>query len=93
MRITDTSDLWWKTAVVYCLDVETYLDANGDGVGDERQVVAEEPAHRIVQPQHAVLDQPHDRQRGERLGAAGDRLAEREPHSQRPLARVLGGRH
>jgi len=34
VRITDTSDLWWKTAVVYCLDVETYLDANGDGVGD-----------------------------------------------------------
>ncbi|MGY1723689.1 alpha-amylase family protein [Blastococcus sp. SYSU DS0533] len=34
MRITDTSDLWWKTAVVYCLDVETYLDWNGDGVGD-----------------------------------------------------------
>ncbi|MHA6513684.1 alpha-amylase family protein [Tessaracoccus sp. Z1128] len=34
MRITDTSDLWWKSAVVYCLDIETYLDANGDGVGD-----------------------------------------------------------
>jgi trehalose synthase len=34
MRITDTSDLWWKTAVVYCLDVETYLDDDGDGVGD-----------------------------------------------------------
>jgi len=34
VRITDTSDLWWKTAVVYCLDVETYLDDNGDGVGD-----------------------------------------------------------
>jgi trehalose synthase len=34
MRITDTSDLWWKTAVVYCLDVEKYLDWNGDGVGD-----------------------------------------------------------
>jgi trehalose synthase len=34
MRITDTSDLWWKNAVVYCLDVETYLDADGDGVGD-----------------------------------------------------------
>ncbi|MCU1414668.1 MAG: trehalose synthase [Microbacteriaceae bacterium] len=34
MRITDTSDLWWKTAVVYCLDVETYLDWNGDGTGD-----------------------------------------------------------
>lgn len=23
MKITDTSDLWWKNAVVYCLDVET----------------------------------------------------------------------
>ncbi|MGI8531571.1 MAG: alpha-amylase family protein, partial [Geodermatophilaceae bacterium] len=34
MRITDTSDLWWKNAVVYCLDVETYLDWNGDGSGD-----------------------------------------------------------
>jgi trehalose synthase len=34
MRITDTSDLWWKTAVVYCLDVQTFLDWNGDGCGD-----------------------------------------------------------
>ncbi len=34
MRVTDTSDLWWKTAVVYCLDVETYLDWGGDGRGD-----------------------------------------------------------
>ena len=34
MRITDTSDLWWKTAVIYCLDVETFLDWDGDGIGD-----------------------------------------------------------
>lgn len=34
MKITDTSDLWWKTSVVYCLDVETYLDSDGDGIGD-----------------------------------------------------------
>jgi len=34
MRITDTSDLWWKTAVIYCLDVETFLDWNDDGRGD-----------------------------------------------------------
>ncbi len=34
MRISDTADLWWKTAVVYCLDVETFLDWDGDGVGD-----------------------------------------------------------
>jgi maltose alpha-D-glucosyltransferase/alpha-amylase len=27
-------DLWYKHAVMYCLDVETYLDANGDGIGD-----------------------------------------------------------
>jgi trehalose synthase len=34
MRITDTSDLWWKTAVIYCLDVETFFDSDGDGHGD-----------------------------------------------------------
>jgi len=34
VKITDTSDLWWKTAVIYCLDVETYMDGNDDGVGD-----------------------------------------------------------
>ena len=34
MRITDTSDLWWKNAVVYCLDVETFMDWDGDGCGD-----------------------------------------------------------
>lgn len=34
MKMTDTADLWWKTAVVYCLDVETFMDWNDDGVGD-----------------------------------------------------------
>jgi maltose alpha-D-glucosyltransferase/alpha-amylase len=29
-----TSDLWWKNAVVYCLDVETFYDWTGDGRGD-----------------------------------------------------------
>ena len=33
MRI---DDLWYKDAVVYCLDVETSYDADGDGVGDFR---------------------------------------------------------
>ena len=32
--IPRTSDLWWKNAVIYCLDVETFQDSNGDGVGD-----------------------------------------------------------
>jgi glycosidase len=34
VNITATSDVWWKTAVVYCLDVETFLDWDGDGTGD-----------------------------------------------------------
>jgi maltose alpha-D-glucosyltransferase / alpha-amylase len=28
------NDLWYKNAVVYCLAVSTYMDANGDGIGD-----------------------------------------------------------
>ncbi len=39
MRLTQTSDLWWKNAVVYCLDVETYADGNGDGCGDFRGLI------------------------------------------------------
>jgi maltose alpha-D-glucosyltransferase / alpha-amylase len=27
-------DLWYKSTILYCLDVEKYQDANGDGVGD-----------------------------------------------------------
>jgi maltose alpha-D-glucosyltransferase/alpha-amylase len=34
MRRKATSDVWWKNAVIYCLDVETFLDADGDGCGD-----------------------------------------------------------
>jgi trehalose synthase len=30
----DAGDLWWKNAIVYCLDVETFADSDGDGVGD-----------------------------------------------------------
>ncbi|MDP9646975.1 maltose alpha-D-glucosyltransferase/alpha-amylase [Paraburkholderia caledonica] len=28
------NDLWYKNAIVYCLSVGTFMDANGDGVGD-----------------------------------------------------------
>ena len=34
MSSARTSDLWWKNAVVYCLDIETFLDWDGDGRGD-----------------------------------------------------------
>jgi len=27
-------DLWYKNSVIYSLDLETFMDANGDGVGD-----------------------------------------------------------
>ena len=28
------TDLWYKNAVIYCLSVRTFMDANGDGIGD-----------------------------------------------------------
>jgi maltose alpha-D-glucosyltransferase/alpha-amylase len=28
------NDLWYKNAIIYCLDVEKFMDANGDGCGD-----------------------------------------------------------
>ncbi|MBB6507310.1 maltose alpha-D-glucosyltransferase/alpha-amylase [Rhizobium soli] len=28
------NDLWYKNAVFYCLNVESFMDSNGDGVGD-----------------------------------------------------------
>ena len=27
-------DLWYKNAVIYCLDVETFQDSDGEGIGD-----------------------------------------------------------
>jgi maltose alpha-D-glucosyltransferase/alpha-amylase len=27
-------DLWYKNAIIYCVNVATYMDGNGDGVGD-----------------------------------------------------------
>jgi maltose alpha-D-glucosyltransferase/alpha-amylase len=27
-------DLWYKNAIIYCLSVGTYMDANADGIGD-----------------------------------------------------------
>ncbi len=42
MRVTDTSDLWWKTAVFYNLNVESFMDWDDDGIGD-----LEGLAHRL----------------------------------------------
>jgi trehalose synthase len=34
MNLEATSDLWWKNAVIYCVDTQAFLDTNGDGIGD-----------------------------------------------------------
>ena len=33
------NDLWYKNAIVYCLSVATYMDSDGDGVGDFKGVM------------------------------------------------------
>lgn len=33
-KFTDMKDLWYKNAIVYSLDVETFMDSDGNGVGD-----------------------------------------------------------
>jgi maltose alpha-D-glucosyltransferase/alpha-amylase len=33
------SDRWYQKAVVYCLDIDTFADANGDGIGDIRGLI------------------------------------------------------
>ena len=38
--IEQTSDLWWKNALFYCADVKTFVDADGDGVGDLKGLTA-----------------------------------------------------
>jgi len=34
MSLEATSDLWWKNAILYCVDTQSFLDSNGDGIGD-----------------------------------------------------------
>jgi maltose alpha-D-glucosyltransferase/alpha-amylase len=33
------SDRWYQKAVVYCLDIDTYVDSDGDGIGDIRGLI------------------------------------------------------
>lgn len=35
----DRGNQWYKEAVIYALDVETFLDTNGDGIGDFRGLI------------------------------------------------------
>src|SRR5690348_7091519 len=33
-------DRWYREAVIYCLDVETFQDSNGDGIGDLKGLIS-----------------------------------------------------
>jgi maltose alpha-D-glucosyltransferase / alpha-amylase len=39
VRQSMINDLWYKNAVIYCLSVGTFMDANGDGIGDFQGLV------------------------------------------------------
>jgi trehalose synthase len=39
----DAADLWWRHAVIYCVDIETFQDSDGDGVGDIPGLIARLP--------------------------------------------------
>ncbi len=34
MIVAQPGDLWFKNAIVYCIDVSAFFDSNGDGIGD-----------------------------------------------------------
>lgn len=36
----DVAERWYKQAVIYSLDVETFQDSNGDGIGDLRGLIS-----------------------------------------------------
>ena len=71
-------DYWFKNAVLYCLNVATYMDCNGDGIGDFEGLspAARLPARarRHLRLAAAVLLLAQPRQRLRRL-----RLLRREP--------------
>jgi len=39
VRLDPISDLWRKNAIVYCVDVKTFVDFDGDGCGDFQGLV------------------------------------------------------
>jgi maltose alpha-D-glucosyltransferase / alpha-amylase len=34
------AERWYKQAIIYCVDVETFQDSNGDGIGDLRGLIS-----------------------------------------------------
>ena len=59
-----TGDLWWKNAVVYCVDVATFLDSDGDGIGDLRgpdraRRLPRRPRRDVPVADAVLPDRPH----------------------------------
>ena len=81
MSIRATSDQWWKGAVVYCLDAETFLDWDGDGIGDFAGLTERIDYLAGLGDQrplaHAVLPDPRPRRRLRR-----HRLLRRRPEAR-----------
>ena len=96
MSIKATSDLWWKNAIFYCLDVETFYDFDGDGCGDLPGLTERDRLPRRARHQLPVADavlpvaQPRRRLRHRRLLRASTRprharrLHRADPHVPRP---------
>ncbi|GIG68360.1 alpha-amylase family glycosyl hydrolase [Phytomonospora endophytica] len=40
MPESSMTDLWWKNGLVYAVDVKTFLDGDGDGIGDFKGLAA-----------------------------------------------------
>ena len=79
-------DLWYKNAIIYCLDVEKYVDSNGDGIGDFGGLTRHPPAARLsrrpgyhLRLAPAILSVSQSRQRLRRC-----RLLRRAPKARHP---------
>ena len=78
-------DLWYKNAVIYCLDVEKYMDANGDGVGDFEGRSAAAAVLRV----HAAEARAQARRRWPQAVLSGSQLADLD--SPEAFARAVAG--
>ena len=92
VRITDTTDLWWKTAVVYCLDVETFLDSDGDGTGD-LQGLAQRIDHLADARRHLPVADAGLPDARPRRRLRHHRLLRRRPAARQPRRLRRGGPH
>ena len=92
MKLARTSDLWWKNAVVYCLDVETYADGNGDGCGDFRGLI-QHIDHLARLGVTCLWLMPFFPSPGPRRRLRHHRLLRRRPAAGHPRRRRRAGAH